>query len=305
MSQLRVAALDYAAQGIPVFPLWPRGKAPRIPRAHPAGHPCRGECGRPGHGLYDATTDAALIWRWWRRWPGANIGIPTGPASGWLAVDLDGAAGEASWLALERAYGPVVTLQSRTGRGRHLLFTYPDGRELGNTSGKLGPRIDTRGDGGYVVVPPSVHPTGQVYRWSQDMRHGLYGPQEPPSWLLERLEPPAPATAPSSRARGEYVDRAVPSRLPRHLAQLANRDPARRGRGAWHLIASAIEWGLPDGEIHALAQAHQATAEKYGERLAAEVDRIIGKLRPDHRHIGRPCDAASCPNAPRWMGVSA
>src|SRR5260370_35369360 len=67
---LREAALAYARVGLPVFPL--RGKLPLVP-----------------HGLDDASVDAAVIKRWWRRWPDANIGIPTGPPSGWVALDID------------------------------------------------------------------------------------------------------------------------------------------------------------------------------------------------------------------------
>jgi Bifunctional DNA primase/polymerase, N-terminal len=304
---LRNAAMRYSSHQIPVFPLRPRGKTPAIAAAHPEGDPqrgvCHGECGQLGHGLYDATTDPDLVWRWWRRWPMANIGVPCGPASGWLAIDLDGATGEASWAQLVLRHGVAVTLTSLTGRGRHLLWRYPPDCGLGNTSGTLGPRIDSRGIGGFVVVPPSVHPSGQLYRWYPEDRPGPNGAQEPPSWLLDTLRAPAPATTPTRRRPGEYVDRERPSGLPRHLQRLAGATPDRRGRGAYNLVASAIEWGLDDTAILDLIATHQATTDKYGtgDRLTLEVNRIIGKLRPQHRHEGHPCDSVSCPNKPRWM----
>jgi Bifunctional DNA primase/polymerase, N-terminal len=303
---LRNAAMRFAGHGYPVFPLRPRGKTPAIAAAHPEGDPqhgvCHGECGRLGHGLYDATADPEQVWRWWRRWPMANIGVPCGQASGWLAIDLDGATGEASWAQLVLRHGVAATLTTLTGRGRHHLWRYPPECGLGNTSGKVGPRIDSRGEGGYVVVPPSVHPSGQTYRWYPEDRPGPNGAQEPPVWLLDTLSaPPAPAPAPSTRRPGEYVDRAASFRLPRHLAQLVNQDPTRRGRGAYHLVVSAIEWGLSDSEVHTLAEAHQATADKYAGRLGAEVDRIIRKTRPNHDHVGHPCDTAGCRNAPDWL----
>src|SRR5690349_17712054 len=65
------AALEYAARGIPVFPCRRETKRPRTP-----------------HGFLDATTETAVIERWWRRWPDAMIGMPTGPASGIAVLDL-------------------------------------------------------------------------------------------------------------------------------------------------------------------------------------------------------------------------
>src|SRR5260221_12533215 len=71
------AALAYAAQGIPVFPLAPGMKVPAISKDE------------GGRGFHDATTDTERIRRWWKRWPRANIGIPTGSASGWVVIDID------------------------------------------------------------------------------------------------------------------------------------------------------------------------------------------------------------------------
>ena len=82
------AALYAASLGWPVFPLRAGGKTPAIRSAHPAGHPCRGECGRDGHGFHDATTDPDRLHRWWRAFPRANYGISTGPAE-LVVIDLD------------------------------------------------------------------------------------------------------------------------------------------------------------------------------------------------------------------------
>jgi Bifunctional DNA primase/polymerase, N-terminal len=300
MTALRDAAHRYAHLGIPVFPLTPRGKAPVIPRVHPEGDPlrdiCRGQCGQQGHGLYDATDDHEQVERWWIRWPRANIGVRTGTISGLLVVDLDGPEGEAAWSRLEETYGPVLTLESRTGTGRHLYFTYPPGLDLGNSKGRLGPHIDTRAEGGYVLAPPSVHPSGALYRW----RWADAAPAWPPAWLLDRL-----ATAPGrKRAQGRVtsVVRVMPASLPRHLAVQASEAPGEdRSAQTFRLVVAAVEWGLDDGQIHALAAAHQPTVEKYGARAPAEVDRILDRIRPDHEHVGRPCDRAGCRNAPGWM----
>jgi hypothetical protein len=307
VTELRLAAMDYAWSGIPVFPLAPRTKVPAIRSPHPEGDPqrttCHGECGQLGHGLYDATTDFGQVVDWWIRQPDANIGVPCGPYSGWLAVDLDGDAAEAAWMALEELHGPAPTLASITGRGRHLVYTWPEGCGLGNSKDRLGPHIDARGIGGYICAAPSVHPNGRVYRWDLT---GAYTPQEPPRWLLEALEPTAPAPRRAARPGGACVGGGVPAGLPRHLqAQAAEAPAGDRSRQTYRLVCAAAEWGLDDTAIISLAGAHAPSIEKYGDRLPAEVDRILGRVRPDHPHVGHPCDTAGCPRAPRWMGVNA
>jgi Bifunctional DNA primase/polymerase, N-terminal len=86
---------------------------------------------------------------WWRRWPLANIAIATGRGLYVIDVDED-RGGDAGPLALPPA------LQVKTPHGRHYYFRLPLGLTLRNTTGVLGPHVDTRGDGGYVVGPGSV-----------------------------------------------------------------------------------------------------------------------------------------------------
>jgi bifunctional DNA primase/polymerase-like protein/AAA domain-containing protein/primase-like protein len=161
-------ALEYAAfLGWPVFPC-KRDKTPYT-----------------RHGFKDATTDQEQIRRWWERWPEASIGLPTGLASGVYVVDVDKSHdGTASWQDLESRHGDVLTMVSRTGGGGwHLFFKAPP-FELGNTAGRLGPGIDTRGDGGYVVLPPSPHESGTPYEWRQ-----WRAPQHLPGWIVEAARP--------------------------------------------------------------------------------------------------------------------
>jgi hypothetical protein len=66
-------------------------------------------------------------------------------------------------------------------------------------------------------------------------------------------------------------------------------------------VASAVEWGLGDGQVIALALAHRPTKEKYGTRADREAARMLAKVRPDHAHVGQPCDRAGCVNRPAWM----
>lgn len=159
------AALTYANRGWPVIPLH---------SIEASGHCTCGNigCSRPGkhprtkHGLKEATIDPAKIAEWWTCWPKANIGVVTGRASGLLVIDIDGEEGKQSLDDLERRFGKLpTTLESSTGRGRHLYFQYPAGISIRNSIGKLEKGLDVRGDGGYVVAPPSDHVSGAEYKW--------------------------------------------------------------------------------------------------------------------------------------------
>ena len=131
-----------------------------------------------------ATADEARIREWWSRWPEAGIGVATGRASGVYVVDIDpGHDGLASWERLEARHGDVISMVSRTGGGGWHLFFRAPATELRNTAGRLGAGIDTRGEGGYVVLPPSPHPSGERYAWSQWRR-----PQHLPAWIAEAVQ---------------------------------------------------------------------------------------------------------------------
>lgn len=162
---LRGAALAYARRGAPVFPCEEGGKRPLTP-----------------NGFWDATTETRRIGSWWDRWPAANVGIPTGRRSGLLVLDADPRNGGLESLALlERENGPIPgTARARTGGGGlHVFFAYPAGETVRNSVEILGAGLDVRGEGGYVVVPPSR--TLGVYEWIDR------SPPAGPDWLLARL----------------------------------------------------------------------------------------------------------------------
>ncbi len=171
MEHLLAAALRYAELGYPVFPCVPEKKVPLTPR-----------------GFKDATTDAGQIKAWWEKYTDANIGIPT---AGLLIVDVDGEnnawPGEPE-KAEELACGPI----SLTPRGgRHHIFRQPAGKAWRNTAGKIGPDVDTRADGGYIVAPPSVV-DGKPYRWAETFELNVAPGElpEPPGWLINLLDSP-------------------------------------------------------------------------------------------------------------------
>ena len=200
------AALKYAARGWPVFPLQPRGKLPAIPKA------------KGGSGFKDATTDPAVIRRWWTRWPEANVGIASGAVSGIVVLDVDGEEGEASLATLLNDNGSDETPTARTGGGgRHLLFAHP-GRTIGCRTGML-PGLDLKGDGGYIVAPPSVHPNGTRYTWAVGFELERVQLAPLPGWLLELIEPkPRPATK-----RAASTSTWTPTRTPGEAAPWAEK----------------------------------------------------------------------------------
>lgn len=133
-----------------------------------------------------ASTSERVIVDWWRRWPDANIGIPTGAISGLVVLDIDPRhGGDDSLYELEQKHGPLPnTAEAVTGSGgRHFYFKHP-GRTVRNKAGLDGlPGLDIRGDGGFVVAPPSLHESGRRYEW-EGSAHPEDTPRENlPPWL--------------------------------------------------------------------------------------------------------------------------
>lgn len=191
-SSLLDAAIAYARRGWAVFPLAPGTKIPLFANAHAEGDSlrgkCRGECGREGHGFYDASTDATKVATWWRDTPRANIGVRTGAESGIDVLDLDekdGRHGRATIGDLESDFGQIETLTSVTPTaGLHLIFQHAYGVGCGT---EVLPGCDLRADGGYIVAPPSIV-SGKVYAWL-DGQDSLRSPILAwPAWLLSSID---------------------------------------------------------------------------------------------------------------------
>ncbi len=175
------AALDYAGRGWYVFPC----RLDKTPATQ--------------HGVKDATIDPVQVRRWWTDRPGASIGVACGP-SGLVVIDIDVAKGGlASWQRLKAAHGiDDETLTSLTGGGGwHLIYRAPERFQGRNSAGKLGPGVDVRANGGYIIAPPSGHPSGREYIWDP-ARFDLEPILLPDSLrtLLERPAPEARAAAP-------------------------------------------------------------------------------------------------------------
>lgn len=150
-------ALRYAADGFAVFPVYePIG----VGACSCGKSGCRGKHPRTSNGVSDATTDAEMIKGWWTKWPAASIGVATGKKSSLFVVDLDGSAGITSGKRL----GLASRVCALTGNGKQLFYATTEAL-LKNSVKTLADGIDTRGEGGYVVVPPSIHPNGKKYCW--------------------------------------------------------------------------------------------------------------------------------------------
>lgn len=147
------AAIEYAKKGFAVFPLKYRNKVPLT-----------------RNGCKDATTDAAQIKAWWQKYPNANIGLATGSVSqNVFVIDLDidedrGIDGYHSLEDWQREHGDFPeTWTAITGRGGYHLYYRGNGK-IKNRAGIID-GVDIRGNGGYVVAPPSIHKNGNRYEW--------------------------------------------------------------------------------------------------------------------------------------------
>ncbi|MFE0734471.1 bifunctional DNA primase/polymerase [Streptomyces sp. NPDC058855] len=290
-------AIAAAERGWHVFPLRPRDK-------RPAGHgeracPGTGRCAG-GHRTPEqrATTDPDLLVAAWTHAP-YNVGIATGP-SGLLVVDLDTVKatdekgtpdGVTTFEALCERAGQAVPLthRVRTARGgMHLYFTQPAGSRLGNTAGRLGKHIDTRGWGGYVVAPGSVTDNG-AYEVLDSRPPALL-----PEWLhraltapREAVRTPAPVVIPGGGSRAAEVA------LKRETAAVA---AAQEGERNAQLLASAravgrfVAWG--DIPRHLAEEAFQGAGEAAG-LPAAECRATIRSALDWSIRTARPRPAAA------------
>lgn len=268
-------ALRYGQHGWPVLPLHT-----------PIGRGCScsaSECGSPGkhprtaRGVHEASTGHGRIRDWWARWPHANVGVATGAASGLVVLDVDLPDGPDSLAELEARHGSLpATCEQRTGSGgRQLLFAHP-GTTVRNRAGVV-PGIDVRGDGGYIVVPPSLHAAGDRYQWT-----GRTSPAPAPGWLMGLLdrsrgfdhrpvrEMPRPALPSGGRAE-RYAAAAMRDELARLAAAAEGSRNASLNRASFSL-GQLVAAGLLDHDHVASELERVATGIGLGER---EIQRTV------------------------------
>ena len=287
------AALAYARNGWPVFPT----------AGIVAGHcGCRAAsaCANPGkhplnhHGLRGASTDPDQLWQWWQTWPWAGVAIRTGAASGLVVVDIDpqhGGTLTLHRLSMDDKLPPttLATLSVSTGGGGwHLMFAHP-GVNIPNTTSRLPalgdtPGIDLRGDGGYIVAPPSPHHSGRRYQWDQTAQPIL----ELPTWARPAPPPTTRWSSPMgpitegrlarySQAALQAEANAVASATEGQRNHILNRAAFKLGTlvGAGALQRTAVEALLADA-----AQAAGLTQTEIARTIHSGLDSGIACPRP-------------------------
>lgn len=267
LSPLGLAARQYACRGWWVFPCEPREKRP-LGRLAP-------------RGLLDATLDLTAVARWWAEAPEANVAIACGP-SGLVVLDLDGEAGEENYGRLLSTHGapgsstaPDGATARTPGGGWHVFLRAPYGLHVGSSTGRLGPGLDVRASGGYVVGAPSIHPAGGAYTWRDPVTPGGL-PELSPAWaaLLAAPERPAAAPAPLTlRPHGAsaYGAAAARSELEKVLRASEGERNARLNEAAF-----ALGCLVAGGEL--AAEPTRAALRFAGERVGLgprEVERTV------------------------------
>ena len=215
------SALEYASRGWPVIP---------VHTIRPVGICTCGnkDCKSPGkhpmtpHGVKDGSTDPAVIRDWWTRWPLANIGICTGKTANIVVLDVDPRhGGTASLAKLVKKHGALpVTTEVKTGSGgSHFYFSHPVEGEIHNATNLRGHSgLDVRAKDGYIIAPPALHKSGNLYAWVNPP--GVTPPAPLPNWLLDLMKTgpgPAASTASSGRLIPNNKRKQVLTRIARDL----------------------------------------------------------------------------------------
>jgi len=263
MSDVLTAALAYAEEGFRVFPC---RKGTKIPATQ--------------HGCKDATTDVPTIKAWWAEGPQYNVAIATG--DGLYVVDVDDPGS-----TLPQSLPPTRVSRTPRGGSHHLFYASED---LPNTTKKLTPTTDTRGRGGYIVVPPS-QVDGRIYSWET--------PDAPitalPAWIADAVRPrTAQHTISEYKPGGGYGARALAQECARvsstvegsrnstlneaafKVAQLVAGGHIQEGEAISALAAAGLDAGLPEKEVHRTLASAFAGGTKHPRGPAPKPDPFQG-----------------------------
>lgn len=245
LSDMGRAASRLAEFGWSVFPCAPRGKVPVTP-----------------NGLLDATQDLVRITRFWAANPEHNIAVRCGAESDLVVLDVDGEVGFDSLRGLEERFGDLPTTVSvkTPGGGQHYYFHHP-GKEIRNTTGFPGTGLDVRGDGGYVLVPPSMGPMGRRYVLDDEAEIA-----DMPPWLLDLLSD-------RQRGTGDRVDDSVWEAMVTKGVDSGERN-AQLTRLAGYLWSHGLQEGIVLGLL--LNTNRERCSPPLSDR---EVTKIVGSVK--------------------------
>ncbi len=243
LSRIGRAALRYSELGYNIFPCLPKSKRPATQ-----------------NGFKDATRDSEQISSWWRHNPRYNLGLPTGSINRVLVVDFDfkdGIRADDAMFEFEREFGklPETPYQMTGNYGLQFFF---EEREPIATAIRVRTNTDIKGEGGYVIVPPSTHPNGTLYAWDEMHKLGDIELASLPKSLKDILA--THRSSPTSKSAGHWGDlishpvcegsrHSTLLRILGHL--LGKRVDSRIAEIAIHAInRSVCHPPLPDGEVN-------------------------------------------------------
>jgi hypothetical protein len=281
MSAQSDAALAVAATGLPVFPC----NAEKRPLVET--------------GFKAATLDPRQIRTWWRQFPAALIGVPTGEASGFFVVDLDseahgGPCGLVAWDKLTANRAPAPTRRHETPNGgAHLLFRFDSARPVTNRRGDLPDGIDVRGEGGCVIWPPSRLADGRAWRVPESCETNEIA--SAPEWLYELIAakgadgkgyshlwrskdydwPCTPTGMEQRDADGRIYARVVRPEGTEHFVPKDELVPAHVGHGAANGNGTYAEAALAN-EVAAMSGARRGQRNERLNLAAFNLGKLIG-----------------------------
>jgi len=288
------AALDYLQLGWSVIP------------AHTAGPDRSCSCGRdhcasPGKhprikwaAYQERLPTEEEVQRWWRRWPEANIAVVTGKVSGIVVLDVDPRHGGDESL---RDLGglPDTTTAITGGGGLHLVFAHPR-REIPNRA-SIWPGIDLRGDGGYIIAPPSQHESGRRYEWEVGRSPWEMAPAPLPQSVLERAvsgipslgeaaEPPFDLDAVLQRGVREGERNVMMTRIAGHLLGIG-KDPLEVAQACLTINRLHFQPPLDDAEVWKVVRSiwQRETRKREALALAQKEDVPADELGPQDRQL--------------------
>lgn len=286
MMSKATAAEQYARMGFPVFPLEDDGKRPRIKAWQK-----------------NATTDVEQVRAWWTKWPEANIATTTG--SGFFVLDEDnknGKDGKATRLDLEAAYSavPKQAVVTTPSGGAHYWMKAP--APINSTDDALGSGLDTKGEGGYVILPPSTTPEGK-YGFATKFNREII--PAAPRWIVERARKREPVATNGHATNGALVaNDGIESVIVSRAIDRVQSGEARNATGFNYLALQLRDNGVPIGT--AMAAGHQyADAVTNMRDHPYERDEIEKSIEQAYRngHAREPWSLAA--NGGRRCGQSA
>jgi hypothetical protein len=261
MNNLVEAALSYAAKGISVFPCKARRKEPLI----------KGWQNK-------ATIDEDQVRAWWKQWPEANIGIPTGAGNGLIALDIDEGGEE---TLKKNGWNTPLTVMVKTSDGFHAYYKHPGGYIKNRTGDNaLDSGVEVKGDGGYVMAVPSIHPdSGESYEY-------ILSPDDAgiaicPEWLLKATRE---GSGTSSVCLSGSIEEGTRNNTLYAYGLTLKRDGLDDGsiHQALHFMnIKRCTPPLPDGEVDTIAGSVTKSNAKRGELREYEEDKEVGVLMSD------------------------